>query len=501
MKIYLESLGCCRNQIDSEVMLGRLAHAHHEICHEPSEAEVIIVNTCGFISSASAEAIDTILELAEYKKAGSCKRLVVTGCLPERFRDDTLSESLPEVDAFLGTGACDDIVRAVECGTGCKGAANLTPNKKNTEGEGRAGKLVLLPDPCARQFQGYPLPRILTLNYSAYIKISEGCNRKCTYCIIPKLRGKQRSRSIENITAEASHLIKNGIREIILVGENTTDYGIDIFEPTTASTKNGCVSANLANLLEQISICADKTDSDLQRHVDKKEGQVPIWLRLLYTHPSSITKEVIERIASLDNFCTYFDVPIQHASSKILKRMGRNYDLAHLYRLFELIRKISPDATLRTTLITGFPGETDSDFKTMLKFVEDIQFDHLGVFAYSDSEDLPSHHLKKHVPENVAEERLDIIMAAQSRISEKINKKYMGQILNVLVEENPDEGIYIGRTRFQAPEVDGITFIYGSGLEIGGFADVKITETHEYDLAGEHSSYDPAIESRAAKKI
>jgi len=474
MKIYLESLGCCRNQIDSEVMLGRLASAGHEICSDPSCAEVIVVNTCGFISSASAEAIDTILELAEYKQEGECRRLVVTGCLPERFRDDTLTEALPEVDVFIGTGGCDDIVRAVE------GSSSISLNSP----------LMLLPDPCKREFQGYPLPRRLTLDYSAYVKISEGCNRSCTYCIIPKLRGKQRSRSIESITAETSHLLKQGVREIILVGENTTDYGLDLIQPSNrSSAMDNFSQVNLATLLEQVSLSADRILAG-----SHKDHPSEIWLRLLYTHPSSITKEVVEKIASLHNFCTYFDIPVQHVSSGVLKRMGRDYNLDHLYRLFESIREKAPDATLRTTLITGFPGETEKDFKTLLKFVEDIRFDHLGVFAYSDSEDLPSHHLKNHVSEEVAEERLDIIMAAQSRISEKINEKQMGRTLEVLVEENPDEGIYLGRTRFQAPEVDGITFIYGSGLEIGAFADVKITETHEYDLAGEHSSYDPGVQ-------
>lgn len=480
MKIYLESLGCCRNQIDSEVMLGRLVSAGHKICNDPENAEVIVVNTCGFIASASAEAVDTILELARYKKEGACTRLVVTGCLPERFRDDTLAESLPEVDAFLGTGACDDIVHAVEESLPVKDnslSLNSIDVKKALSAS--ASQLILLPDPCNRAFQGYPLPRHLTLDYSAYVKISEGCDRKCTYCIIPKLRGKQRSRSSEDIIAETSHLIKQGVKEIILVGENTTDYGMDLLPP-----------ANLAALLENISQSADRlVQSSLNDAL-----LMPIWLRLLYNHPSSITKDVITKIAALNNFCTYFDVPVQHASSRILKRMGRNYNIDDLYRLFEGIRETAPDATLRTTLITGFPGETEEDFKTLLKFVEDIRFDHLGVFAYSDSEDLASHHLKNHVPEKIGEERLDIIMTAQSRISEKINQKYMDQTLKVLVEENPDEGIYLGRTAFQAPEVDGITFIYGSGLEIGAFADVKITETHEYDLAGEHSSYDPSIE-------
>ncbi|MBF0573141.1 MAG: 30S ribosomal protein S12 methylthiotransferase RimO [Desulfamplus sp.] len=494
MKIYLESLGCCRNQIDSEVMLGRLASSKHEICNDPSEAEVIIVNTCGFIASASSEAIDTILELAEYKKAGSCKRLVVTGCLPERFRDDTLTEALPEVDAFLGIGACDDIIRAVEYK---KSSVNKDENVDSKNISFDDSPLIVLPDPSARQFQGYPLPRLLTLNYSAYIKISEGCNRKCTYCIIPKLRGRQRSRTIEDITSEAVHFITNGVKELIFVGENTTDYGLDLVK-----------APNLAELLERISIEVNNyshlylTNKELPSNnklpINKELS--PVWLRLLYTHPSSITKEVIEKIASLENFCTYFDVPVQHASSKILKRMGRDYNLDHLYKLFESIKEIAPDAALRTTLITGFPGETDKDFKTLLKFVEDIKFDHLGVFAYSDSEDLSSHHLKNHVTENIAQERHDIIMATQSQISENINKKYMNKNLAVLVEENPDEGIYLGRTCFQAPEVDGITFIYGSNLAIGDFVDVKITETHEYDLAGEHSSYDQFDESKNTKR-
>ena len=501
MKIYLESLGCCRNQVDSEVMLGRLDTRGHEISFDPSEAEVIIVNTCGFIDAASAEAIDTILEMAAYKidttpsrshsndgherfdgalpinsidtrpdphfesesegplspeedaPTGQCRRLIVTGCLPERFRDDTISEALPEVDAFLGTGACDQIIEAVE---------GIGPYKA-------------LPNPITRQFQGHPLPRQLTLNYSAYLKISEGCNRHCTYCIIPKLRGKQRSRPIDAVVNETTHLLDHGVKEIILVGENTTDYGTDLLPPQT-----------LSHLLDEISHATDQ-----YAHENREPGSRPgvsapshAWIRLLYTHPTSITDDVIRAVATHSNICTYYDIPVQHASTPVLKRMGRGYTQEDLYRLFENIRNIAPDATLRTTLITGFPGETDSDFETLLKFIQDIRFDHLGVFPYSDSDDLSSHHLKNHVNETLAQERHDILMNAQAMISEENNQKYLHQTLTVLVEENPDEGIYLGRTRFQAPEVDGLTFIYGSGLEIGTFAEVKITETHEYDLAG-----------------
>ena len=443
MIIYLETLGCCRNQVDSEIMLGRLASRGHDITHDPSGAEVIIVNTCGFIAAASAEAVDTILGMAEYKKEGSCRRLVVTGCLPERFRDDTLTDALPEVDAFLGTGACDRIVEAVE---------------DNTD-----TVITLLPDPCARELQGLPLPRKVTLDYTAYVKVSEGCNRKCTYCIIPRLRGIQRSRTVDSVVKEATTLISQGANEIILVGENTTDYGLDLSPPV-----------HLSHLLERLS-----------KEAAAVQTIHPAWIRLLYTHPSSIDERVIKAIAEHDNICSYYDIPIQHADSRTLRRMGRNYAMEDLYRLFENIRTMDPHAVLRTTLITGFPGETEEEFQTMLKFIEDIHFDHLGVFPYSDSEDLVSHRLKDHVSEILRQERHDTLMNLQSGISEANNQKYLDQTVQVLVEENPDEGIYLGRTRFQAPEVDGITFIYGSGLEIGTFTDVKITETHEYDLAGE----------------
>jgi len=443
MIIFLETLGCCRNQVDSEVMLGRLASRGHDITSDPSGAEVIVVNTCGFIEAASAEAIDTILDLAQYKKEGSCRRLVVTGCLPERFRKDTLTEALPEVDAFLGTGACDQIVEAVEDQSGTV--------------------ITLLPDPCARKLQGLPLPRKITQPYTAYVKVSEGCNRHCTYCIIPTLRGKQRSRPVDSVVEEVTALISQGVNEIVLVGENTTDFGQDLHPPVPLSHLLTAVSTRVA-------------------HIQKPH---PTWIRLLYTHPSSIDESIIKVIAETKNICSYYDIPIQHADSRTLKRMGRNYTQKDLYSLFETIRTIDPQAVLRTTLITGFPGETESEFQTLLTFVEDIRFDHLGVFPYSDSEDLASHNLKNHVPEILKEERHDTLMARQADISDAINQKYLGQTLPVLVEEHPDEGIYLGRTIFQAPEVDGITFIYGSGLEIGTFTDVKITETHEYDLSGE----------------
>jgi ribosomal protein S12 methylthiotransferase len=266
---------------------------------------------------------------------------------------------------------------------------------------------------------------------------------------------------VDAVVTESELLVKNGVREIVLVGENTSDYGVDL---------DGEV--NLAGLLTTLSQRIKALDPD-------------VWIRLLYTHPSSLDFDVIRVIAGLDNVCTYFDVPIQHASSRILRRMGRNYTREDLDRLIAFIRKTAPDAALRTTLITGFPGETEADFNELLAFVKEIRFDQLGVFAYSDSDDLASHGLKDHVDEETGEARRDAIMAAQAEISESLNEAYLGKTFTVLVEENPDEGIFLGRTNFQAPEVDGITFIYGENIDIGTFVRVKITETHAYDLVGE----------------
>ncbi len=440
MIIFLETLGCSRNQVDSEIMLGKLVAKGHSLTHDPAAAEVIIVNTCGFISTASDEAVDVILEMAEYKKTGACKRLIATGCLAERYKDDPdLTATLPEVDAFLGTAACEHIVDVVE----------------NRE----VNILTLFPDPNKRAFQDISEERELLSDHFAYVKVSEGCNRKCTYCIIPKLRGLQRSRPVEDIVKESENLVARGIKEIILTAENTTDYGRDLRDKTG---------------FEQVL-------SNLAKALDDKN----VWIRFLYTHPETLTESVIHAVKDHKNIASYYDVPIQHASSRILKKMGRPYTTEDLYTLFETIRRIDPDAALRTTLIVGFPGETEKDFKILMKFIKDIRFDHLGVFTYSDSKDLKSHVLKDHIRPDIAEIRHDKIMEAQAKISEAINEHHVGKIFDVLVEENPEPGVYIGRTLFQAPEVDGVTFIYADGLETGTFVKVKITDAFEYDIAGE----------------
>ncbi|WP_462268618.1 30S ribosomal protein S12 methylthiotransferase RimO [Desulfobacter sp.] len=441
MKIYLESLGCSRNQVDSEMMLGRLIPAGHQIITDPVQADVIIINTCGFISTASQEAVDVILEMAEFKTTGKCRRLVVTGCLVQRYKDDPdLLNSLPEVDAFLGTAACDHIVKAVE----------------------NAGKepFTLFPDPGTRPVDIPVQARKLLCEKTAYIKASEGCSRHCTYCIIPNLRGRQRSRPVELICKEASALLDKGVKEIILTAENTTDYGLDLDGPA------------FHTVLEKTS-----------KQMAQKDPSA--WLRFLYTHPCSLDERVIEAVQRHANICSYYDVPIQHAHDEVLKRMGRPYTRQDLARLFSDIRRLDPDAALRTTVIVGFPGETDQQFKNLLTFIQEVEFDHLGVFTYSDAQDLPAHKLSDHIPEDLAELRHDTIMAAQAKISEKRNARHVGRVYPVLVEENPEDGVYIGRTPFQAPEVDGVTFIYSDGLDTGRLVQVKITDAFEYDIAGE----------------
>ncbi len=445
MIIFLESLGCSRNQVDSEIMLGRLVAAGHSLTDDPKLAQIIIVNTCTFISTASDEAVEIILGMAKFKETGKCKKLIVTGCLAQRYKDDkNLASSLPEVDAFLGTGACDNIVEAVE-------------NRQSKT-------LTIFPDPSKREFQNLSTPRHLTSDFFAYIKVSEGCNRKCTYCIIPQLRGFQRSRPKKDICTEARNLIDSGIKEIILTAENTTDYGQDLQDKSESKQKTD-FSHVLTSLAETM-------------HTDHA------WIRFLYTHPKTLTQSVIQAVKNNKNICSYYDVPIQHASSSILKKMGRPYTNEGLYELFKTIRQIDTQAVLRTTIIVGFPGESEEDFEGLMQFIKDVKFDHLGVFTYSDSDDLKSHNLKNHVPEDLVEKRHDMIMAAQANISQTINEQYVGSTFEVLIEENPEKGVYIGRTMFQAPDVDGVTFIYENELEINTFVNVRITDAFEYDIAG-----------------
>lgn len=434
--VYIETLGCARNQVDSEVMAAALERAGWRRCDDPGDAEVIVVNTCSFIESAADESIDTILALAAYKTRGSCRRLIVSGCLPERYREET-AKALPEVDQFLGTGAYDQVVAAAR-GAVAQGAC-------------------LLPDPDGIDIQT-PILRRPFARHAAYLKIAEGCSRHCAFCIIPKLRGRQKSRRPEAVIEEARALTAEGVREITLVAQETTAYGHDLAgQPTLAD-----LMGNLAGVGDHV------------------------WYRFLYGHPQTVTVELARTIAQNPKLCPYFDVPIQHASATILRSMGRRYSADDLKRLFAGIRKILPEAALRTTVLVGFPGERDSDFQQLADLIRQVEFDHLGVFVYSDAEDLASHGLGHHVEPHVARERQDALMQIQREISERRLTRHDEQQLTVLVEQQAEPGIYTARSRFQAPEVDGCVLIKtDEALEPGMFLPVRIVETLEYDLIAE----------------
>ena len=439
MQVYLESLGCARNQVDSEIMQAQLKAAGCTFVDHPEQADVIIVNTCSFIESAAEESIDTILALSEYKHGGRCRRLVVTGCLPQRYGVES-SQAMPEVDLFLGTGAYDRIVPAV--------------SESFTQGA------CVLPDPDAIIIDQAIL-RSPFSPYSAYLKVAEGCDRHCTYCIIPTLRGRQKSRPMDVIVQEARFLIDRGVKELTLVAQETTAYGTDLKD-----------NADLARLLEQLA----RLDS-------------LVWIRFLYGHPESLQPAVLDTMARFPNICPYFDLPIQHVSESILKAMGRRTTERELKNLFDTIRAKVPDAVLRTTVMVGFPGETEANFKQMQRFIQEMAFDHLGVFTYSDSEDLASHRLAGRVDPEVARRRLEMLMNIQQEISADNLLRYLDRHLEVLVENGPEGGIWTGRTQFQAPEVDGQTLIqvnnFDASVICGTKVIGKVLETTDYDLVVE----------------
>ena len=437
-------------------MLGRIKRAGWAVVDEPEEADVIVVNTCSFVEDAADESIEMILELAHYKQEGRCKRLVVAGCLPERYREQIVGQ-LPEVDVFIGTGAYDHIVEAIK-------------GPKYSGG-------CLLPDPDSISPQEKDAPRTLSTSHMAYLKVAEGCSRYCTYCIIPKLRGKKRSRPPQEVISEAQGLLDGGVKELVLVAQDTTSYGTDLKPP-----------ASLSQLVESLAGLSSDPTRQPGAHVEGNAAD-HAWIRALYGHPESIDDAYIKTVASHPNVCSYFDIPIQHVSSSILKKMGRMYRSDDLHRLFDKIRSQVPGASLRTTLIVGFPGENDNDFAALLRFIEDTRFDHLGVFLYSDSGDLPSHALSDHVPAQVAQERYDQLMSCQLDISAQNYQKYIGQTIEVLVEEAIEDGLLAGRATFQAPEVDGMAYIKSGpeqpGPRIGSFSRIKVTDAMEYDLIGD----------------
>ena len=431
------SLGCPKNLVDSEVMLGILAGRGYELTPHAEDAEIIIVNTCSFIDPAKRESIETILEMAEYKKQGTAKRLVVAGCLVERYRQDLLKE-IPEVDFVLGTNELERVLEA------CQGT----------------GERRTVDHPFDPYLYTDFTPRVLaTPAYTAYIKIAEGCDHPCSFCVIPQMRGRFRSRRFESVVREAEKLVHAGVRELTLVGQDTTSYGEDL------GMRDG-----LATLLGQLARIPDL-----------------VWLRFLYVYPNRVSDKLIETVASEPKICKYFDIPLQHSSASVLKRMRRGSHGGQFLKMLERIRLAIPGVTLRTTMIVGFPGETEADFAALLEFVEAAQFNHLGAFHYSNDETSDARQLPDQVPAAVARKRQRRLMAVQRRISRRELRRKVGKLFPVLVEGRSEETdlLFRGRLESQAPEIDGhilINDVVGAEPRPGEFRWATVTDSWDYDL-------------------
>lgn len=434
--IGLVSLGCAKNQTDAETMLGILASDGYGITYDPAEADIIIVNTCGFIESAKQESIDAILEMAEYKKE-RCKLLIATGCLAERYSKDFLKE-LPEVDAIAGTGDYDKIAEVIK--------------------EAMDGKKPVLSGHQNRTI-GERLPRILsTPPHVAYLKIADGCDNNCTYCAIPLIRGHFRSRKIEDITDEAVRLAKSGVKELILIAQDTTRYGADLYGKYCLDT-----------LLEELV------------KIDGIE-----WIRVHYFYPEAIRKELIDTMAKHDKICNYIDMPVQHADNDILRRMARRTTREEMLEKINYIREKIPDCVIRTSIIVGFPGESEKQFKGLYDFVKDVRFDRMGVFTYSREENTPAADFDGQIDEDVKNERLDSLMTLQQGISLELNKLKIGKTIEVIAEGYDGESfLFFGRSRGDSIDVDGkVYFAAEDEVKAGDIVKVKILDADEYDLTG-----------------
>jgi len=468
-KVGFVSLGCPKNLVDSEVMMGLLARAGAELTRRAEDADIIVVNTCSFIESAQQESVNTILEMAGHKIGGKTKKLVVAGCLVERFRDQ-IRRDIPEVDAVVGTGELEKILAA----TGVS-SQTATPNnspfvvlQSRPEGDARAAQGRFSRESWDGAVSDLPnylyddaTPRILaTPGHMAYIKIAEGCDHPCTFCIIPQLRGQFRSRRFESVVAEAERLAQSGVREITLIGQDTTCYGEDF------GLKDG-----LALLLEKLAAIEDLR-----------------WVRFLYAYPNKITGKLLETIAGHEKICSYMDVPLQHASASVLKRMKRGGGADVFLRSIAKMRRVVPDLTLRTSFIVGFPGETEKEFEELCDFVREAQFDWMGAFGYSDQDGASAYALDKKLSPREIERRRKHLMSIQRQISKKKKKALVGRELDLLLEGESEETELLleGRTAMHAPEIDGKVFVNDFPEEIdpqpGQFYRCEITEAHDYDL-------------------
>ena len=441
MKLFCVSLGCDKNLVDTEKMLGLLGGTGFTFTDDEMEADVILVNTCCFIGDAKEESVNTILEMARLKEEGACRALIVTGCLAQRYKQEILDE-IPEVDAILGTTSYEDVAGIVKQVLEDRGTTHLTSFHDLGE----------LPDTKAARV-------VTTGGYYAFLKIAEGCDKRCTYCIIPYLRGPYRSVPMEQLLEEARQLAQGGVKELILVAQETTLYGKDIYG-----------EKSLPKLLHELA-------------------QIPgiQWIRIQYCYPEEITDGLIEAIRTEEKVCHYLDIPIQHASNRILKRMGRRTNREELTERIAKLRREIPDIALRTTMISGFPGETQADHEELMDFVNEMEFERLGVFAYSAEEDTPAYSYPDQVPQEVKEGRRDEIMELQQDIAFGHCEDMVGRVLTVLIEGKVvDEPVYVGRTYMDAPNVDGLIFVNAEmELMSGDSVRVKVTGAAEYDLIGE----------------
>lgn len=433
-KVGMISLGCPKNQVDGEALLARLKKAGYEIVNNIEDSDVMIVNTCGFIEQAKKEAIDTILEVAEYKNAGLISAIVVTGCLAERYQDEIIKE-MPEVDAVLGIGANSDIVKACDRAL-CGIVTTSFPNK------------------CYLSINDERI--ISTPSHWAYLKIAEGCDNRCSYCAIPGIRGGFRSRTIESCVDEANALAESGVKEFILIAQDTTKYGQDLY---------GKYSLDI-----------------LLKELVKIDGIE--WIRLFYCYPQRITDSLINVIANEEKVCSYIDIPLQHSDKTVLKNMNRVGDGEDYKALISKMRKAIPDLALRTTFMVGFPGETDEQFENLCKFTEDVKFDKMGCFTFSPEEDTPAYDMQNQIDDAVKIRRQEVLMNKQYSITEELNKQRIGRIYKVIIDTFDGEK-YVGRSYMDSPEIDsGIIFTCDNNLNIGDFVNVEITDYNGYDLIG-----------------
>lgn len=437
MKVLMVSLGCDKNRVDSEMMMGTLAASGYDITENEEEADVIIVNTCCFIGDAKKESINAIFEMAQLKETGSLKTLIVAGCLGVRYRDEIL-EQIPEIDAIVGITSEDKIADVLE--ETLKGLRVDEHTDISSNPVWKHDRIVN------------------TGSVSSYLKIAEGCDKNCTYCVIPKVRGHYRSYPMEDLVEQARKLVQNGVRELILVAQETTLYGTDLYG-----------EKSLHKLLE--ALCRIE---DLH------------WIRILYAYPEEIYPEMLEVMAKEPKICHYLDMPIQHASDHILKKMNRRTDRQDLIRIVNEVRSTIPDVVLRTTLLTGFPGETEEDVDDLQSFIEEMKFDRLGVFAYSREEDTPAAKFKDQVPQRIKNKRRDRLMLTQQKISAENGRKRVGSLMETIVEGYlPEEDVYVGRSYGDAPDVDGYIFFESEREWMSGdFVMIRITDSREYDLQG-----------------